>query len=194
MVHRIILPFLNLFEKLYIILLLFISSMPLEIIIKDNIRVPLGSHLDKKVIIGSDHRGFELKKEVAFFLKKQGYNFKDVGTYSAERADYPLIAAQIAMPVSQDESFLTVGIGICGSGIGMSIVANKFPHVYAALCPTAEIARNSRIHNNANFLALPADIVQNGVGIVEVWLKIEFYSHAQEHEAYLRRFVQTEKL
>ena len=128
-----------------------------------------------KLVIASDHAGFALKEQVREFLQEQGYALKDFGTYSNEAANWAMYGARAAAAVSADPDS-TVGILICGSGIGMSIVANKFRHVRAALCRDENDAKTARAHNNANALALGARVTDpsTALRIVDVFLETEF--------------------
>jgi len=123
-----------------------------------------------KIIIGSDHAGFDLKKA----LKESFDGMVDVGTYSEDSVDYPDFAAKVARPISSGE--FKRGILICGSGIGMSIVANKFPGVRAALCTDTDTARMSRMHNDSNVLVLAGrrTDAETAAAIVKVWSNTEF--------------------
>ncbi len=107
-----------------------------------------------KVAIGSDHAGYQVKEAVKALLDEMGLEYEDWGTHSSESVDYPDFASRVAEAVSQGRA--DRGLLICGSGIGMSIVANKFPGVRAAVCHNAETARLSREHNDANVLAIGA--------------------------------------
>ena len=129
---------------------------------------------DKRLVIGADHAGFDLKVALKRLLDRLGYSVHDVGTFSSESVDYPDIAAEVARRVSTGE--FARGILVCGSGIGMSITANRFPHVRAALCMDAETARLSRQHNNANILVLAGRRTDpNTAGeITQVWLQTTF--------------------
>jgi len=124
--------------------------------------------------IGSDHVGFELKEEIKKFLKEKGINYKDYGCYSPERTDYPIYAEKVAKAIISGEC--EKGILICGTGIGMSIAANKFKGIRAAVCSDCYSAKMSRLHNNANILALGSRVVglELAKTIVEVWLYSEY--------------------
>jgi ribose 5-phosphate isomerase B len=128
----------------------------------------------KKVIIGSDHGGFRLKKELLLFLKKKGFAVTDAGTYSEERCDYTDTAAAVADKVSH--GVFKRGILVCKSGIGNSIVANRFPGVRAALCHSIRAARLSREHNDSNILCLGALFTGTAVSkrALTVWLNTAF--------------------
>ncbi len=123
-----------------------------------------------KIIIGSDHAGFSLKEA----LKESFGGMVDAGTYSEDSVDYPDFAARVARAISSGE--FERGILICGSGVGMSIVANKFPGVRAALCTDTDTARMSRMHNDANILILAGrrTDVETATAIVKVWSNTEF--------------------
>ena len=128
----------------------------------------------RKISIGSDHGGFEYKDVIKNFLTNEGYEVIDEGTYSKESCDYPEIAKQVAKKVSTGE--VSRGILICGSGIGMSIAANKVKGIRAALCSEATSARLSREHNNPNVLCMGQRLIGEtmAVEIVKVWLNTEF--------------------
>lgn len=127
-----------------------------------------------KIAIGSDHAGYELKEKIAEHLKKQGIRIEDYGTNGNDSVDYPDFAVAVAESVSKGK--VDTGILICGTGIGMSIAANKFPHVRAALCYDVFSAEMSRRHNNANILVLAGRVLKSDLAIkmVDVWLKAEF--------------------
>ncbi len=107
-----------------------------------------------KIALGSDHAGYEVKETVKAILEELGLEYEDFGTYSADSVDYPDFAGKVAEAVSENR--FERGLLVCGSGIGMSIVANKFPGVRAAVCHNVETARLSREHNDANVLAIGA--------------------------------------
>ncbi|HWB13540.1 MAG TPA: ribose 5-phosphate isomerase B [Pirellulales bacterium] len=127
-----------------------------------------------RIAIGSDHRGFAIKQKLIDLLKRLGQEVEDVGTYSAESIDYPDVASIVGGKVSRAE--VQRGILICGTGIGMSIVANKFPGVRAAPCHDDLSAEMSRRHNDLNVLCLSADMLGEKLidRMVEIWLKTEF--------------------
>ena len=123
-----------------------------------------------KIAIGADHGGFDLKEGLLKYLKKKGWTVQDFGTFSKERCDYPVIGYEVGKAVGSRR--YSRGILICKTGIGMSISANKVKGVRAALCDRVNIARLSRLHNDANILVLSANIVsgQKAKKIVDVWL------------------------
>ncbi len=128
-----------------------------------------------KVIIGSDHAGYCLKEEIRNYLsEKSTYSIKDVGAFSMEPVDYPLVGHELAKHIA--EGSFTRGILICGSGIGMSIVANRHRKVRAALCHNLYTVRLSRKHNDANVLVLGGRVLGTGLALemVELFLNIDF--------------------
>ena len=128
----------------------------------------------QKIAIGSDHAGFKLKEFLKNILLERGYEIKDVGTHSEESVDYPYFAWAVARAVASQEC--ERGVLVCGSGIGMSIVANRLPGVRAALCNNCFLAKASREHNDANILVLgERDIDQNhALEILNTWLETQF--------------------
>lgn len=151
--------------------------------------VNVGSKLTiKAVALGSDHAGLDLKNEIAEFLKAKGVEVKDFGTFSKDSCDYPDYARLVAEAVSSGE--FPRGILVCGSGVGVSIVANKVRKIRAALIHDVETAILSRQHNNANVLCLAGRTtgVSEAMAIVETWLLAEF--EGGRHE---RRVAKIEK-
>lgn len=128
----------------------------------------------KKIIIGADHAGFALKEKLKAYLGKKGMKIKDVGTYTAERCDYPQFAYNVAKAVSQNK--FKRGLLVCKTGIGNSIIANRLSGVRAALCYNAEAAQLSREHNDSNILVLGEHFVKEKQAkmILDTWLKAEF--------------------
>ncbi len=122
------------------------------------------------IAIGSDHAAFFAKKEISDYLGSLGYQIIDKGTFNQESTDYPDYAAAVSRAIQSGET--ERGILICGTGIGMSIAANRFKGIRAALCYTTELARLSREHNDANILCLGArtQSVESMREIVDVWL------------------------
>jgi len=128
----------------------------------------------KVILIGSDHAGFDLKENIKAYLKAKGLTPKDLGTYSRERCDYPVFAYELAKAISCAD--YSRGILICKSGIGNSIVANRFPGVRAALCHNVTLARLAREHNDSNILVLGSAFVNKLLTkrIIGVWLNTKF--------------------
>jgi ribose 5-phosphate isomerase B len=128
----------------------------------------------EKIIIGADHAGFQLKEGLKPFLAEMGYAVTDIGTDSDRPVDYPDFGSRAAEAVSS--GFFPRGILICGSGIGMTIIANRFPGVRAVLCLDEETARLSRRHNDANILVLAGrkTDTRDARAITQVWLATPF--------------------
>ena len=142
-----------------------------------------------KIAIGSDHRGFPLKSILKTALAEQGIAVEDMGAYSTESSDYPVFAKAVAGSVS--EKRCERGILICGSGIGMAIVANKFPGVRAALCRSVADARRSRQHNDANVLALGEEVdPETARQMLTVWCE----TPADSGERHQRRLAQIREI
>ncbi|WP_035586682.1 ribose 5-phosphate isomerase B [Hippea jasoniae] len=133
------------------------------------------------VVIGSDHGGFFLKEEIKRFLEELGESFEDVGTFSADSVDYPDIAKTVAKKVVENKS---IGILICGTGIGMSIAANKVKGIRCALCHDAYTAEFARRHNDANIIAFGGRTT--GIEIAKQMVKI-FLSTPFDGGRHLRR-------
>lgn len=127
-----------------------------------------------KIALGSDHGGFHLKEVIKRYLEERGIAYRDFGTNSAESVDYPEFGMKVAEAVASGE--YDRGIVCCGTGIGISISANKVPGVRCAVVSDTYSAQMSREHNNANILALGERVVGAGLAlkIVEVWLETEF--------------------
>jgi ribose 5-phosphate isomerase B len=133
-----------------------------------------------KIVLGSDHAGFELKEDLRSYLAEMKIDALDLGTYSEDLVDYPDVAVKVAEKVARGE--VERGLLICGTGIGMSIVANRFAGVRAALCHDLYTARISREHNNANILALGGRLIGKGLAreILKVFLETEFQGGRHE--------------
>ncbi len=115
-----------------------------------------------RIVIGADHGGFRAKGEIVRFLREQGTSVEDLGTHSEESCDYPDIAHKVARAVAAGD--FELGILVCGTGIGMSISANKVPGIRAALCQDTFSARMAREHNDSNILCLGERVT--GVGLM----------------------------
>ena len=145
-----------------------------------------------KIAIGADHGGYRLKEEIKEFLVSEGYEVSDFGTDSEASVDYPDIAYPLSKAISKRE--FERGILICGTGIGMSLVANKVKGVRAALCSDVYSARHSVLHNNANVLALGGRVLGPGLAkeIVSAWLK-EKFSEGERHVRRVNKILDLEK-
>ena len=127
-----------------------------------------------KIIIGNDHAGVEFKNTIMKHLEEQGHEVINVGTDTLDSVDYPDIAKSVAEKVLAEEGNL--GIIICGTGIGISIAANKVEGIRAALCHNEFTARMARLHNNANIVSLGARVIGDELGkaIVDTFITTEF--------------------
>ncbi|MBM7557022.1 ribose 5-phosphate isomerase B [Halanaerobacter jeridensis] len=127
-----------------------------------------------KVAIASDHGGYDLKEEVIDLLEELDVDYKDFGTDSTESVDYPDYATPVAEAVAEGE--YDKGILICGTGIGMSIAANKVPGIRAALCHDVFSARATRQHNDSNVLTMGSRVIGSELAreIVSTWLDADF--------------------
>lgn len=125
------------------------------------------------IFLGADHRGYELKEKIKKYLISKNFEVKDCGTDSKEIAHYPIIATEVCkkMDKEKDKSIL-----ICGSGIGMSMVANKFKGVRAGICTSVMAAKDGKEHSNLNVLVLPGDFISfdDAIEVVDTWLESEF--------------------
>ena len=130
----------------------------------------------KKIFLASDHGGYRLKELVKDFLNKQKQPIEDLGCFSLDAVDYPDYAKLLSDKLETDTN--AQGILFCGTGIGISMAANRYSHIRAALCTTVEMASKSRKHNNANVLALGGRILPDklAIDIVHEFLKTDFES------------------
>jgi ribose 5-phosphate isomerase B len=144
-----------------------------------------------KIILGSDHAGFPLKETIRQYLADMGYTITDVGTDCTESVDYPDFAIRVASRVSSGE--FDRGILVCGSGVGMDIVANKFPRIRAVLGLDEVTVRLSRQHNNTNILVLAGRRTDQALAksITRVWLNTEF--EGGRHQRRLDKIGELEK-
>ena len=142
-----------------------------------------------KIALGCDHGGYELKQHIIKVLEKLGYEYEDFGCYGLESCDYPDFGAAAARAVAEGKC--DKGIVICTTGIGISIAANKVPGIRCALCGDCFSAKATRLHNNANVLALGALVTGPGLAleIVDIFLDTPF----SEEERHSRRVSQLEE-
>lgn len=139
-----------------------------------------------KIIMGSDHGGFDLKEDCKAHLEEVStHHIHDVGVFSRESANYPEVAHQVARAVAQGE--FKMGILICGTGIGMSLVANRYRGVRACLCHNLFTARLSRQHNDANILAMGGRVIGVGLALEMVNLFLETPFDGGRHEVRLNQ-------
>ncbi len=130
--------------------------------------------MSKTVFLAADHRGFKLKGQLLDWLKSNGYAAKDLGTHSEERCDSIDYAIKMAEALKAQPDAL--GVILCGSGNGIAMAANRYKAIRAALCFTVEMAKLAREHNDANVLALGADVVSSDVAFacIDIFLKTKF--------------------
>ncbi|MDY7010645.1 MAG: ribose 5-phosphate isomerase B [Planctomycetota bacterium] len=145
-----------------------------------------------KIALAADHRGHEMKERVAALLDEQGHEVLDMGTNSSKSCDYPDTGYKAARAVA--DGIAERGITLCGTGIGMSIVANKVDGVRAAICHDELAAQMSRRHNSANVLCLATDILGEEMmrRIVKTWLDTEFESGGR-HERRVQKIAYVER-
>lgn len=141
-----------------------------------------------KIAVASDHRGVQVKQKILRQLSDLGHEAIDLGPATADRVDYPDYAAKVAAAITDKQ--IDRGILICGTGIGMSIAANRFPGVRAALCHDDMTAEMSRRHNDANVMCLSADLLGEQLinRMTEVWVKTQF--EGGRHQARLEQIEQ----
>ena len=144
-----------------------------------------------KIAIGSDHAGYELKELIKNHLQEKGFDIKDFGTGSTASTDYPDFAVRVGEAVAAKD--FERGILICGTGIGISIAANKVPGVYCGLVSDCFSAKASRWHNDTNIIALGARVIGPGLAleIVDIWLKTEF--KGDRHQKRINKIIEIEK-
>ena len=142
-----------------------------------------------KIVMGSDHAGYKLKEAVKAWLEGKGFEIIDVGCYSTESVDYPKYGHAVGKAVVSGEA--DKGIAICGSGIGISIAANKVPGVRAALVTSVKQAEMTKMHNDANVLCMGGRVVDEKLAfeMVDAWLNAEFMG-----DKHLRRINEIEDL
>ena len=126
------------------------------------------------IAIACDHRGYKMKEELKRFLDEHNIIYTDYGTYSEERMDYPEKAKAVSLAIQEGKA--EKGILICGTGLGMSIAANKFKGIRCTVCYNEDVARYAKKHNDSNVLALGAEVttISQAIEIVRVWLATEF--------------------
>lgn len=136
-----------------------------------------------KIIIASDHGGFRLKNDIIAHLNKQGLEVYDYGCFNQESCDYPLYAQKVAEGVLEGAENDIKGILVCGTGIGMSIAANRYKGIRASHCTDTFSARMTRMHNDSNILCLGERITGTGLAldIVDIWINTEFVGGRHKH-------------
>lgn len=146
-----------------------------------------------KIAIAADHGGVELKTEVVAYLQEKGYDFEDFGTFTTDAVDYPDLALPVAQKVAAGE--FDRGILICGTGIGISIAANKVPGIRCALLSDTFSAKATREHNDANMMALGGRVIGPGLAVelVEAFLNTPF-SEGERHKNRIQKVTAIEKM
>ncbi len=146
------------------------------------------------IAIGCDHGGYKLKEEIRKYLEEKEIDYKDFGCMNEERVDYPNIAKEVSKCIQKKEC--EKGILICRSGIGMSIVANKFKGIRCALCHNEFTAKYARLHNDSNILAMGADdiTVNEAICILRMWLATEFEGGRHQERIELIKEVENENM
>ena len=146
------------------------------------------------IAIGCDHGGYKLKEEIKKYLDEKEIKYKDLVCMNEERVDYPNIAKDVANAVQSKEC--EKGILICRSGIGMSIVANKFKGIRCTLCHNEFTAKYARLHNNSNILAMGADdvTVNEAICILRMWLATEFEGGRHEERLEIIKEIENENM
>ena len=143
------------------------------------------------IAVGSDHGGYALKQHILRYLKENGFEYKDYGCFSEQSVDYPDFALPVAEAVASGEA--ERGIVICGTGIGVSIAANKVPGVRAALCHDCFSAKATREHNDSNVLAMGERVIGPGLAleIADIWLHTPYAGG--RHQARIDKITAIEK-
>ena len=129
---------------------------------------------NRTIVVGSDHAGYYLKEKLCVYLSEKGFNVVNVGTNSPDSCDYPVFAGKVCKTLQNGEADL--GILVCGTGVGMSMAANKYKGIRAACCSDTFSARLTRVHNNANVLCFGERVVGEGLAfeLVDAFLGAEF--------------------
>ena len=146
------------------------------------------------IAIGSDHGGYRLKEEIKKYFEEKEILYKDVGCMNEERVDYPNIAKEVAKEVQSHKC--EKGILICRSGIGMSMVANKFKGIRCTPCHNEYTAKFARLHNNGNILSIGADdvTVNEAICMVRIWLATEFEGGRHEERLKIIEEIESENM
>ena len=146
------------------------------------------------IAIGSDHGGYKLKEEIKKYLEEKRIEYKDLGSMSEERVDYPNMSKEVAKCVQSKGC--DKGSLICRSGIGMSMVANKFKGIRCALCHNEYTAKYARLHNNSNILAIGADdvTINEAICILRMWIATEFEGGRHEERLKIIEKIENENM
>ena len=146
------------------------------------------------IALGCDHGGYELKEEIKKYLDEKQMPYKDFGTSSSERTDYPIFAESVAKSIQNGEC--DKGILICKTGVGMTIAANKFKGIRCAVCLDEAVAKQAKEHSNINILALPAEYVSitKAVPIIRMWIASEFQEGRYAHRLQMIEEIENENM
>ncbi len=146
------------------------------------------------IAIGSDHGGYKLKEEIKKYLEEKEIPYKDVGCMTEESVDYPNIAKEVAKEVQSKKC--ENGILICRSGIGMSMVANKFKGIRCTLCHNEYTAKFAKLHNNSNILSIGADdvTVNEAICMIRIWLATQFEGGRHEQRLKIIEEIESENM
>lgn len=130
--------------------------------------------MGEKIIIGCDHAAYELKDKIVEYLEKKGVQVEDIGAFTSDSVNYPDYAKMVSASVESGKS--DRGILLCGTGLGMSMAANRFKGIRAALCNDIFSAKMSRLHNNSNVLVMGARVIGDilAMEVVDTWLETKF--------------------
>ena len=144
------------------------------------------------IALGADHGGYSFKEDIKKYLDELGLEYKDFGTFSPERTDYPIYSSKVAEAIQSGEC--DKGILACRSGYGMTIVANKYKGVRCATCYNEETARHAKSNDNVNVIALPGDYIDisDAVVIIRTWLGTEFLGGRYEERQEMIRKIEDE--
>ena len=147
---------------------------------------------NQTILLGSDHAAFRLKEVIKTYIIESGLAVEDVGTHNEESVDYPDFAIELASRISRGK--YVRGILLCGTGLGMSMAANRFPHVRAALCNDLFSAMMSKRHNNANILVMGGRMIGDSLAleIVKTWLETPF--EGGRHQMRIEKFDSIERM
>ncbi|MBR6033725.1 MAG: ribose 5-phosphate isomerase B [Clostridia bacterium] len=146
------------------------------------------------IVLGADHGGYKFKEEIKKYLDENGIQYEDIGTFSEERTDFPIMAKEVCEKIQKGEA--DKGILICRSGYGMAIVANKYKGIYCAPVYSEETAKFCRAHNNTNVLALGADYMDKNEAIrcLRVWLATNFEGGRYEQRLNMIKDIERENM
>ena len=146
------------------------------------------------IALGADHGGYKLKEEIKKYLDEIGIEYKDFGTNSEERCDYPEFAEKVAKAVQSKEC--EKGILVCGTGFGVTIVANKFKGIRCASCWNEDVAKLLKGHNNANIIALPGRFINTSQAIVilRAWIATEFMGGRHQERLQMIQNIENENM